>query len=72
MMGESNMVARNGGCGCFRMHELMHRNGMTIPGKDDLKDRERYEMPIENAMIEIQRLILRELSDRVCKGYDVN
>ena len=45
---------------------------MKIPGRDKTKDREKYELPIENAMIEIQRLILRELSDRVCKGYDVD
>lgn len=55
-------------CGCFLMHELMHRNGMKIP-KD--KNRGKYERPIENAMIEIQQHILNNLSDRTCKGYDV-
>lgn len=63
MMGKANMIARNGGCGCFLMHELMHREGMKARGK--------YERPIENAMIEIQQLILKDLSDRTCKGYDV-
>ncbi|MBQ6340511.1 MAG: hypothetical protein IJI36_15335 [Kiritimatiellae bacterium] len=68
MMGKDNMIARNGGCGCFLMHELMHRRGMKIP-RD--KTRGKYERPIENAMIEIQQLILKDLSDRTCKGYDV-
>ena len=68
MMGKANMIARNGGCGCFLMHELMHRGGMKIPGDET---RGKYERPIENAMIEIQQLILKDLSDRTCKGYDV-
>jgi len=68
MMGKANMIARNGGCGCFLMHELMHRQGMKISrnGKIGM-----YERPIENAMIEIQQHILKDLSDRTCKGYDV-
>ena len=69
MMTQSAMISRNGGCGCFIMHELMHRHGMRIPSLNSM--REKYELQIENAMIEIQQYILRELTDRTCKGYDI-
>ena len=58
---------KHGGCGCFIMHELMHKYGMRIPRKD-----KPHELAIENAMIEIQRIILGAFSKHVCKGYDVN
>ena len=58
---------KHGGCGCFIMHELMHKYGMRIPRKDKPR-----ELAIENAMIEIQRIILGAFSKHVCKGYDVN
>ena len=58
---------KHGGCGCFIMHELMHKYGMRIPRED-----KPHELAIENAMIEIQRIILGEFSKHVCKGYDVN
>ena len=57
----------NGGCGCFLLHELMHKNGMTV-----LQDNEAKELDIENAMIKIQRVVLKALPGRLCKGYGVN
>jgi hypothetical protein len=51
------------------LHELMHKYGMAIP--TDSSKRQKYELPIENSMIEIQRVLLQHLTNRVCKGYDV-
>ena len=64
MMGE-NGFSPHGGCGCFMMHELMHKYGMVIPQD------ETHRLDIENAMIEIQRIVLRNVSNVVCRGYNV-
>ncbi len=66
-MSKNDMISRNGGCGCILMHELMHKHGMQTPATKDVEAKR----PIENAMIEIEKYILRELKDRNCKGYDV-
>ena len=52
-----------GGCGCFMMHELMHKYGMSVSNITD----DSVKRNVENAMIEIARLIL----GKECKGYDV-
>lgn len=52
------------------LHELMHKNGMHIPAPST--SGAKYERSIENAMIEMQRVLLKGITGRVCKGYDVN
>ena len=45
------------------MHELMHKYGMSVSNITD----DSVKRNVENAMIEIARLIL----GKECKGYDV-
>jgi RHS repeat-associated protein len=56
-MMEKPRFAIHGGCGCFMLHELMHKYVMAIP--TDSSKRQKYELPIENSMIEIQRVLLQ-------------
>ena len=69
MMSKEAMDSRNGGCGCFIMHELMHRYGMTTPHGSQAAELRGEK--IEKAMIEMQKYILRHLKDRNCKGHGI-
>ena len=57
----ANDFKKAGGCGCFMMHELMHKYGMSNKkiANNSVK------INIEKAMIEIARLIL----GKECEGY---
>ena len=59
----ANDFKKAGGCGCFMMHELMHKYGMSNKkiANNSVK------INIEKAMIEIARLIL----GKECEGYGV-